>query len=477
MRKTFFLLAILAVICWIIPFTMAQSISIDPLEVESPDEGGQFTIEVTAKDVEDLYGFQFDLKFDKDALKVAEVEEGDFLKQNETQTAIGALKEAGEDEQALLKISNDDGSVEVKNTRLAVPEGVSATGDETGTLVTITFEVLQKVESDITLENVSFADSTEVQFPEVTIVNGKVIVTPICVTCDVNGDGRVRANDALLTLRIAVGLDTPTPEQECAADANGDGKIRANDALLCLRKAVGLDTAPALVSHPIMPLKVSLSNVQGILGNEIQVSLAVDNPQIVGGTDVTIGYDSTVLTATNVESDNDDAQLAANINTPGVIRISTANPNIFTQPVLATIHFKVVQDSKSALELRNVEFFGPNALPINATRINGEFISPLMKPDRYLLRQNFPNPFNPETWIPYQLKESSDVVIRIYDISGRLIRTFDLGYQTAGIYTTNTRAAYWDGRNNAGESVASGTYFYTLKAKSFMQTRRMLLVK
>jgi len=99
------------------------------------------------------------------------------------------------------------------------------------------------------------------------------------------------------------------------------------------------------------------------------------------------------------------------------------------------------------------------------------------KPRHSLLLPNYPNPFNPETWIPYQLREPSDVVIRIYNVQGRLVSTLDLGQRIAGFYQSRTRAAYWNGHNNVGEKVASGIYFYQLNAGDFSATRRMLIVK
>jgi S-formylglutathione hydrolase FrmB len=99
------------------------------------------------------------------------------------------------------------------------------------------------------------------------------------------------------------------------------------------------------------------------------------------------------------------------------------------------------------------------------------------KPHRSLLLQNYPNPFNPETWIPYQLREPAEVVIRIYDATGRLVRTLDLGHRKAGYHLSRTRAAYWNGHNDAGEKVASNIYFYQLRAGDFSATRRMLIVK
>jgi hypothetical protein len=78
------------------------------------------------------------------------------------------------------------------------------------------------------------------------------------------------------------------------------------------------------------------------------------------------------------------------------------------------------------------------------------------------LYPNYPDPFNPETWIPYQLAAEAEVVIRVYDINGQLVRTLDLGHQRAGLYIKKGKAAYWDGKNDAGEPVSSGVYFFTL---------------
>lgn len=103
------------------------------------------------------------------------------------------------------------------------------------------------------------------------------------------------------------------------------------------------------------------------------------------------------------------------------------------------------------------------------------FIS--LPPERTDVLANYPNPFNPETWIPYQLAEPTEVTVHIYDATGALVRTLHLGHQTAGIYQEKSRAAYWDGKNELGESVASGLYFYTLTAGDFTATRKMLVRK
>ena len=100
-----------------------------------------------------------------------------------------------------------------------------------------------------------------------------------------------------------------------------------------------------------------------------------------------------------------------------------------------------------------------------------------LTPKETALLPNYPNPFNPETWIPYQLAEPADVTISIYNVQGQLVRTLALGHQRAGVYQTRSRAAHWDGRNAFGETVASGLYFYTLTAGEFSATRKMLIRK
>ena len=101
----------------------------------------------------------------------------------------------------------------------------------------------------------------------------------------------------------------------------------------------------------------------------------------------------------------------------------------------------------------------------------------LLAPKRTMLLPNYPNPFNPETWIPYQIAEPADVTFHIYAANGHLVRTLVLGHQQAGIYHNRSRAAYWDGRNELGEPVASGIYFYTLATGNFTATRKMLIQK
>ena len=98
-------------------------------------------------------------------------------------------------------------------------------------------------------------------------------------------------------------------------------------------------------------------------------------------------------------------------------------------------------------------------------------------PDMFTLLQNYPNPFNPDTWIPYKLSKDANVVIRVYNANGKIVRTLHLENQVAGMYTDKGRAAHWDGKNERGDEVASGLYFYTLQAGKFTATKRMVILK
>ncbi len=125
---------------------------------------------------------------------------------------------------------------------------------------------------------------------------------------------------------------------------------------------------------------------------------------------------------------------------------------------------------------------GPLAHIVSAEELDLAYVHKLLRsgdimPLQTRLAQNFPNPFNPETWIPYQLAQSAPVKIEIYDAAGRVIRTLNLGTQPAGFYLTKERAAYWDGTNRQGEKVGSGVYFYTFTAGDWVATKKLVVVK
>ena len=146
--------------------------------------------------------------------------------------------------------------------------------------------------------------------------------------------------------------------------------------------------------------------------------------------------------------------------------------------------FAAKQHLDVALTRTQVQSWLSEAQSLNmtdATSLRGiavlEQLLAALTPKETALFANFPNPFNPETWIPYQLAASAKVSLAIYATDGTRVRTLILGHQSAGLYTGKSRAAYWDGKNSLGEPVASGVYFYTLTAGDFSATRKLLIRK
>ena len=174
---------------------------------------------------------------------------------------------------------------------------------------------------------------------------------------------------------------------------------------------------------------------------------------------------------------------AADVNGDGVVNIqdlvlvagalgtSAAAPSLNPQ-LLSTLTALDVKQWLSQAQQLNLT---------DATSLQGIlFLQQLLAtltPKETALLANYPNPFNPETWIPYHLAKDADVTLHIYAVNGILVRTLAIGLQPAGLYQNRARAAYWDGQNEFGETVASGVFFYTLTAGNFTATRKMLILK
>ena len=334
--------------------------------------GDTFTLDLSAEDVIDLAGWQFDIAFDPAILEVVEVNEGDFLKIDGGATFF----QSG-------TIDNTTGKITGLNAIRFNENG--ATG--TGTLLSVTFLAKAEGETQLTLNNFHLGSTTSEPIaappPEVVItIEGQL------ATGDVNQDGQVNVLDMILISRY-FGEDASANPQ---VDVNRDGIINIQD-LIVVAQHLGESTVSAAPS----------------------VIAAINNGEL----------------------------------TPAMVQAWIAQAQI--------------EDDGSIAFRQGIA--------------NLERLLTLFIPDETALLHNYPNPFNPETWIPYQLAEPAEVTLTIHAINGTLIRTLTLGYQPAGIYQTRTRAAYWDGKNDVGEPVASGVYFYTLTAGDFNATRKMLIAK
>ena len=179
--------------------------------------------------------------------------------------------------------------------------------------------------------------------------------------------------------------------------------------------------------------------------------------------------------------------VAENLRTGIIATENVTNAARRSSAVWADLNRKSVVEAGDKLEValyddRGRIVSGPFQRTVTTSDIRNAFLSLQLnvgdvQPQDTLLAQNYPNPFNPETWIPYQLSKATEVKIDIYNVSGHLVRSLDLGWQPTGSYMMPSSAAYWDGKNAVGERVASGIYFYTLQTSDFTATRRMVILK
>jgi len=418
----------------------------------SGTQGGDVTVPINISDAANVAGADITIVYDENVLTVKEVK---------TTTLSSSL--------SLVANTNTPGEIIIRTAGSSIASG---SGSIIDMIFTIGSSVASGTETVVSLDSAEVFDGLGNNI-SATTQNGKVTVGITCLKGDVSGDGRVKSNDAILALRLSAGLSTPTPQQLCAADMNDDGKLRSNDAILILRKSAGL-SAPEK-DHISKIVTIAMQDVYGISGESVVVPISVDESGTLAGGDICISYDSSVLQPVEVISENKAVIIAANLSEAGKITLSFAGIYGQTQEVLTKLRFDVLSDSISPLIFQSAELYSPGARSLKARAINGKFTSYLMRPKRSGLLQNFPNPFNPETWIPYQLAHDSDVKIRIYSVSGEIVREVDLGYKPAGVYLDKSRAAYWDGRNHTGEQVSSGIYFYSIQAGNYGEMKKMII--
>jgi len=274
----------------------------------------------------------------------------------------------------------------------------------------------------------------------------------------------------------------PEPPTTKTGDVSGDNTISAYDAALILQYVVGLiDDFPAdsMVSpSTISPRSyiVGISELSAREGDKIHVPIAINDATGLWAGGISLKYDQTVLRVLDVlpTTKLNGSYWKANTELDGEIRFAFAT----TEPTngqgnILMVEFEVLPNTEgktSPLIIENVNL--SNSL--NIIKNNGSLT---VIPSTFALLQNYPNPFNPDTWIPFKIATDASVTINIYNQKGQLIRTIALGPKAAGVYFSKDKAAYWDGRDDFGEKVSSGVYFYTLQAGEFIATRKLAVVK
>jgi hypothetical protein len=221
------------------------------------------------------------------------------------------------------------------------------------------------------------------------------------------------------------------------------------------------------------------------VGEHLTLHVDITGGESVAGYQFTVAYDTTALryvNATNADylASNTFAMPLPEMDTLTLVAVVLKDaPLSAGDGTLATLTFEVLAVKPFGVHLTDVILCDatPAGLAVRWTDTRFDGTLDMLPAAQTSLLGNYPNPFNPETWIPYQLAEAADVTLTIYGADGKLVRSIILGHQPAGLYHRKGRAAYWDGRNDLGERVASGLYFYTLTTGDFTATGRMLILK
>ena len=320
---------------------------------------------------------------------------------------------------------------------------------------------------------------------------------PPCSFADIDGDCDV---DIVDIQKVAGRWNTGCGDGDYIPeyDVDGDGDIDIVDIQqvagcwgTVLPCATGVVATNALELKPASPVQVSIQpRLQKLtISGTAMIEVKIENVSDLGAFEVTLGYDNSVvqLAAEGIQlgdflssSGRTVAAVASRIDrNQGTFSYGAfsfgESPGPDSGGILARIPLTAKDEGQTMLKLMGVKLTDTDGKPIDVGKVKHGLVK--VVPQETALAPNFPNPFNPDTWIPYQLSKDARVIIELYSVSGKLIRVLDLGYKEAGFYTQKSNAAYWNGRNQVGEKIASGVYFYHLKAGKFHATRKLLVTK
>ena len=476
---------------WKLPDTR---VNITPYPVASPAIGEQFTVNLSIVEGENVGGYQLTVGFDETILRYVESANGAYLPPgsffvppvvSENAVTLGAT--------SLTGTSNGD-----------------------GTLASVTFEVLDVKESPIVLSDAILTDNAGNQLsiltnsgridPTFSSTSAVVDLTPSSVLGPAIGERlvfNIRISDGqnVAGYQISLEYDIDALKPVLASDGAylpeaSPAKPFISQGLVTLgaSSSTGVgngDGVLATVSFEVLKVQVSNVSISGYLTTpnggrsnpifkdaKVIVALLGDVNR-----DGTVNILDLVLVSSSFGQQVPETGNPADVNEDGVVNVvdlvrvagaiggDAAAPALHPQALAA---FAAADVQKWLTQAQHVDM--NDAISQRGILFLEQLLAVLIPKETALLA-NYPNPFNPETWIPYQLAEPADVTFTIYAINGTVVRTLALGHQPVGIYQDKSRAVYWDGRNEVGEPVASGVYFYTLTAGDFAATRKMLIRK
>ena len=462
------------VLLWKITPSVNTTVRISPSPASSPAIGEQLTLFLNIADGENVVGYQATVHFDRTAIRYVESANGDYL-------PAGAF--------FVPPVVKRD-RVTLGATSLA---GVS-NGD--GTLATLTFVVVDVKASTLTLSEVlltgSDGEPSLPRFIEAGLIEPTAIpsaavvsVTPTRVLSPAIGEQLVFNVDITDGQNVAEHqltwefdntalkyLSSSQGDYLAGGVGNGDGRLMTGTFEVLAVKASTVSVSGYLTASN------GLRSIPTFESAEVVVPLLGDVNR-----DGTVNILDLILVASSfgqpvpAEGNPADVNEDGVVNIVDLVKVAGAFNNMGAAP---SAH----PETLTMLTTTNVKQWLTQAQELDRTDIAFQrgiiFLEQLLAaltPKETELLSNYPNPFNPETWLPYHLAHDADVTLTIYDIKGALVRQLDLGHQPAGYYTTRTRAAYWDGSNSLGEVVGSGVYFYQLSAGDFSATRKMVILK
>lgn len=471
--------------------TSSTIVKVDPAVSYVYSDGETVTVAVAVEEVTNLHGVNFNLLFDDNELDLVSVEEGNFLPSGGETTFL-----------------SDTGPGVANVSTALLGAGVRVSGS--GPIANFTFKVPNTalLPVDLTLEEVVLVDQ-KLNPITANIQMGRIEKRGMPFDC--NSDCYIDYDDLVclaMSWHCRVGEDCFNPAMDCPVDDYVNYRDMFNFSMLW---HTGCDDSwDTLIScEPVSPAPMRWlsqgAEVQRSGGAKVQqiystVSLSNDRRLEVNimanqitdlhGLNIDLSFNSQKLEVIEVEPGDlisgmpffkVDTRQAGLINLAGTFL--GRDPGVDGSGVVAKVIFKVNNpDASTELRLDQVIAADHNNVHYNLTP--GELGSVItlrdLIPSRNSLHQNYPNPMNPETWLPFSLSTRDNVVINIYSLSGQLIRRLALGEKEAGHYTAKggiKSAAYWDGKDEAGEEVASGIYLYQLQAGSFVSTRKMIVLK
>ena len=458
--------------CIIRLWNTSTRVNITPLPAVSPPTGEHLTVNLSITSGENVGGYQAIIGFNPTTLRYVDSENGGYL-------PPGAF---------FVPPVVDRNRVTIGATSLTG----SSSGD--GTLATLTFEVLAVKESrlgfqELLLTNpggtslINFTTNGQVTLP---LTSATVSIVPSSVLSPLVGEHLVLSADIadgqnVADYKLIWHYDDTALRyvSETKGDyippggvGNGDGTL----VTLTLEVLVVRDSTVSVSGFLTAPNGDTFAPT--FEGAEIRVPVFGDvnrdgKVSILDLILVAQSFGQTVTKGGNPADVNEDGvvNIVDLVTVAGVFRGAAAAPAAHTH-ALGTFTASELQQWLAQAQHLNL---------MDATSQRGilllEQLLAALTPKETALLPNYPNPFNPETWIPYQLAEPADVTLSIHTADGTLVRTLALGHQPIGIYQNKSRAAYWDGNNQHGKPVASGVYFYTLNTGHFSQTKKMLILK